>query len=70
MKLTPWFDGCQKPVRPGPFRRKYVGRVVWSCWWQGRWGVMGETKEKAVGLRSIASNEQCLPWRGIAGPDL
>jgi hypothetical protein len=69
MKLTPWYDGCQKPVRPGPFRRKLLGRVVWSCWWDNRWGAMSEKQALAIEWRHIASSEQCLPWRGIAGPE-
>lgn len=66
MKLTPWFIGDQKPVRPGVYGRDYGTRNLWFCHWDGfRWGMSGDTPENAVAWRHWASLEQGLPWRGI-----
>lgn len=66
MKLTPWFSGDQKPVRPGVYERDYGTRNPWFCHWDGsRWGMSGETSDKAVAWRHWASVNQCIRWRGI-----
>ena len=75
MKLTPWFDGCQKPVRAGLYRRNFAGKfpagmeVRWSHWDGFRWGASSDDKQRAVACSLVASGMQCLPWRGIAGPE-
>lgn len=75
MKLTGWYDGCQKPVRAGLYRRNFKTlhkrtSVLWAYWTGERWAVAASTKPAALRNAHFRSSEQCLPWRGIAGPEL
>jgi hypothetical protein len=74
MKLTPWFSGDQKPVRPGVYERNY--KNAWDgeflmgqpsyfdgiYWYAGAWD-----SEQAVEAweNYVVSDYQSLPWRGI-----
>ena len=72
MKLTGWYDGCQKPVRAGLYRRRYADSslVLWAYWTGTFWGCAADTQQSALEFLGVPSIRQCLPWRGIAGPVL
>lgn len=68
MKLTPWFDGSQKPVRVGMYQRRMRvwDRLCWS-WWDGQlWSRVRPRKAEAYIDRNYVSVFQNLPWRGLA----
>jgi hypothetical protein len=67
MKLTGWYRGNQKPVRVGVYERDYGSVVSSYCFWDGRKFSMGfYTLKKAEDFCGWESNEQNLPWRGVA----
>lgn len=62
-KLTPWFDGDVKPVRPGIYERNYHSAFIEpKDYWDGqKWMLSfnGTTASDIIsGIR--------LPWRGLA----
>ena len=69
-KLTGWYSGDQKPLpdRIGPYKRKYVSKFVYYCWWNGSvFGLYCHTKRDCVRMKDrIISDSQSLPWRGVA----
>jgi hypothetical protein len=59
-----------KPVRSGLYQCQgnESGRLYWS-WYSvesGKWGMISETQEGAVGWRERASQNQYRRWRGMA----
>jgi hypothetical protein len=66
--LTPWFGPEVKPVRKGWYPRKYLAGVAYSRWNGRSWscGVFDLGDRDLV--HGIRSNEQHLPWRGLAHP--
>jgi hypothetical protein len=68
-KLTPWFTGDVKPVRPGVYQRRGVnGRVYYSRWPGDNWlfGLWYTPSDASHLFLHRASMHQALPWRGIA----
>ena len=71
-RLTEWFDGTVKPALLGVYQRDYRNAsgdrhagIAYSHWDGKRWGIYGETPEKAVQWHIFSSSYQ-LPWRGLA----
>ncbi len=66
MKKTPWLDGSVKPVRVGPYERKYPdGCIGYSDFACGNWFLSGDTPDEAL-EEWRRSPYQSLPWRGRA----
>jgi hypothetical protein len=67
MKLTPWFPGNVKPVRPGVYQQMCgFNRDVGYQYWDGKvWGLWSRTIEGARhdGWPASPQND---PWRGLA----
>lgn len=60
---------CDKPVRSGLYQCQgnETGRLYW-CWFSidtGKWGLVSETQEGALGWRNRPSLNQYRRWRGI-----
>lgn len=67
-KLTPWFPGDVKPVRPGVYERKVVVlRRYYSRWTGSRWLTIEDSAQRAA-QSNYQSMYQDLPWRGLAEP--
>ena len=67
MKPTDWIPGDVKPVRVGVYQREYPSGAWRYCLWNGRgWCVYGLTPKDAAEWSDVESNEQNLPWRGLA----
>lgn len=67
-KLTPWFDGSVKPVRPGVYERdglRQLGSIVYSRWTGDRWLLSANSLDGAY-LFICTSDYQTLKWRGLA----
>jgi hypothetical protein len=65
VKLTPWFPGTVKPVRPGVYETAYRG-IRWFRKWDGnRWYVGDETPSVAWKEKSRTAVTG-FPWRGLA----
>ena len=68
MKLTQWFPGTVKPVRPGVYQRNLWGKgalPAYSYWNGERWCLCRPTAHEAVEERH-PSDVQDAPWRGVA----
>lgn len=66
-KLTPWFSGRIKPVRPGVYQRKGLnGTTQWSKWDGRQWLINCVKKENAAKAKVSSFYQTGLPWRGIA----
>lgn len=69
MKLTPWFPGAIKPVRPGVYQQKSGGgHMVGYQRWDGmRWFLWIEDPDGAANQTfSAADGRQNDDWRGLA----
>lgn len=65
-KLTSWYPGHVKPVRPGVYQRKYKKPGVRYCRFDGeRWFIYEETVQLAAD-GDLVSIRQNIPWRGLA----
>lgn len=65
-KLTPWFPGDVKPVRPGVYSRLFRGRRPLYARWDGdKWMGADLTTFKAEKM-TCRSLWESLPWRGLA----
>jgi hypothetical protein len=69
MKLTEWFPGDVKPVRPGVYEREFGGGSPngygFSRWTGSRWAWRGRTPEEAAASKFLSQNER-IRWRGLA----
>lgn len=71
MKLTDWYPGDVKPVRPGVYERDYgsVEGVIPPfryCYWDcDCWQVASTLVRDALRVYED-SKYQSLPWRGVA----
>lgn len=67
MKLTPWFDGMQKPARIGIYQVRRMGTIGYS-WFDGkRWSYLERFKCDALAGRLLTSGAaQNKEWRGLA----
>lgn len=67
VKLTGWYDGKQKPARPGVYQRRSPVTeshfILYSRWDGKKWGLGKLRPELATSRR--ASGWQSLPWRGL-----
>ena len=68
MKLTPWFPGNVKPVRPGVYQQMCgSNRNIGYQHWDGEvWGLWALTEEAALRYACIQAVTQNDPWRGLA----
>lgn len=65
MKLTPWFNGKEKPVRVGLYQRDVRGFVVYA-WWNGHtWSLGDKSKRRTLSFKRHSSYHQNLEWRGV-----
>ena len=65
MKLTPWFNGKEKPVHVGLYQRNVGGFVVYA-WWNGHVWSLGDTsKRRTLSFKRHSSYHQDLDWRGV-----
>lgn len=67
MKLTPWFSGDTKPVRPGVYERLFSnGCSAYSRWNGSVWFRARSTPEDAAS-REIRQSpfQRTLKWRGV-----
>lgn len=70
MKLTDWYPGGVKPVRPGVYERDYAlpgekRPLLAFCMFDGFWRTGLGDKERAASDIGL-SDYQALPWRGVA----
>jgi hypothetical protein len=73
-KLTPWFPGNIKPVRPGVYETKWIYETGGSAssaggfsrWTGSRWMDTGPDVEFAA--RIITTGYHSKQWRGLAEP--
>ncbi len=67
MKLTPWFDGDQKPVRVGTYQRNFCSAILWSYWDGKYWSIASRYMKttEAYSQNKYYSEAQDLPWRGV-----
>lgn len=69
IKLTPWFPGDVKPVRPGVYQQLSGNRDEFGYQrWDGRrWCLWCRKADDAARSRLVAaSGFQNDPWRGLA----
>lgn len=68
MKLTPWFDGDEKPARTGLYQRMAPAReaITYAYYAHsvGKW-FLGDPKAEVADKSVTHSWWQKLPWRGI-----
>ena len=69
MTETGWYNGDQKPVRVGAYKRRYSpNSYVYFCWWNGsKWGFAYDTAESAKRGRKYISSVQNRPWCSLIG---
>lgn len=66
-KLTPYFDGNVKPIRPGIYECRSCRRRGDFYYWNGMyWEYGGEREPSRVRRTSEQSPEQYKEWRGLA----
>lgn len=65
MKLTPWFEGTTKPVRPGMYQRRFV-TTAWARWDGTYWYESYTDKELAEKETRISAIQGAAQWRGLA----
>lgn len=76
-KLTLWFTGDTKPMRPGPYQASTTGSkhrrgaaTLW-CYWNGvMWGMAARKLEDACTVQATRTKNtnQSLAWRGRTQP--
>jgi hypothetical protein len=67
-KLTPWIEGELLPARPGVYQRKHPVGVLYNRWSGDGWMFASITAQCAA-RQTALSNQQHMPWRGLAeGP--
>ena len=69
MTETGWYTGKQKPVRVGPYKRKFNLKAFFRySWWDGhQWGFDCYLKEDAKVYKNWPSDCQNRPWCGLTG---
>jgi hypothetical protein len=68
MKLTPWFDGSVKPVRPGVYERAFgpdapPRYAEWTGW---QWLESRGTVRSAPRSLKVSATQSAAGWRGLA----
>lgn len=66
MRTTPWFEGWQKPVRPGVYQTR-ISAVGWSYWDGQKWSAQMYDRKEAIKHRSIPG-ATWKQWRGLVSP--
>ena len=72
LKLTDWYTGDQKPMKVGPYQRRYSSLRGWSgsaplyCWWDGKFFKLPMRKPDECKASDGNSDHQDIPWRGLA----
>ncbi len=65
-KMTSWFPGDLKPVRPGVYMRKMPwGGYGYSQWDGSRWYVCAENVAAATCVTKVSATQDA-PWKGLA----
>lgn len=64
-KLTPWYDGSQKPVRKGVYKVDH-SFLPYSYWDGKEWRLGGISPEEAMEDAGCAASLQDMRWRGLA----
>ena len=66
-KETAWYNGDQKPVRVGVYKRKYPSnKYPYYSFWSGKkWSIREVSLFATSRNRGIASYFQDLPWCGL-----
>lgn len=67
INFTGWYDGDQRPARPGVYQRQMPhtdGFLMWAHWNGKRWGLSKLVPRLAVEGK-VRSKHQRLPWRGL-----
>lgn len=62
-KRTPWFDGWQRPARPGIYERKCSG---WFSLWDGHTWFLGSGLKTSAAMETIPLKNNRDQWRGLA----
>lgn len=65
MKLTPWFPGTVKPVRPGVYQRIVWCRRTYSFWDGQHWHAGTESPKPARYVDRLSDFQASAQWRGI-----
>jgi hypothetical protein len=67
LKLTPWFNSTNKPVRVGVYQRqhKYHGHVMYSKWDGKQWLFSSFTAEFAEKQKTPSGMQGHHLWRGV-----
>jgi len=67
-KLTPWYPGDVKPVRPGIYQRLLGSSAFYACFTsKGYWTLGHVSLPEAIYLATVCpSGFQNRPWRGLA----
>ena len=66
-KETGWYNGDQKPVRVGVYKRSFRPQDdYFYSWWNGvTWGIDCHLNENASVNRDWTSYFQNMPWCGL-----
>jgi len=73
MKLTPWFNATQKPVRVGVYQRRHrhFGFYVFAYWDGEQWLLGAESPAAAAKETKLSVNQlTAFYWRGLEQPNL
>jgi hypothetical protein len=65
-KLTPWFPGHIKPVRPGVYEVRFSAMGGFAYWDGSLWGWAQITCAQARRRRDSHGASQQKSWRGLA----
>ena len=68
LKVTPWFERSDRPVRSGLYQCKSADGTVYWCYFSvdtNKWGLVSLTQEGAIGWRERPSVNQYRRWRGV-----
>ena len=65
-KLTPWFPGHIKQVRPGLYQQMAEDELGYQYWTGAQWGPWSSDAAEAFQDRKFPCWHQSDPWRGLA----
>lgn len=70
MKLTPWFSGDVKPVRPGVYRRRFRHFLfgMQFCRWDGKHWHVGAKRVRTAAIVNAVSwiqLDNVTEWQGV-----
>ncbi len=67
-KLTPWFPGHIKPVRPGVYETTAQAAPCFQFWNGHFWGCFDSRREVSAEFGRVPSDFQGVNWRGLSEP--